>query len=299
MAIIKGVYVPDSTQGDSEKVEPRQDDFLKRVFETKKTMDEEALRLQIVRNALAPVPVAPPPVEQPFKITANLDLGAIVNNALNTIKDMPTALRAEQQHELIGLKETLLGLQRKLEAEPQKTSIQTYREVKGELDSLTQEIKSRLNIEDGVHVSTSNIPQLIELEERKMEREERSRQWQQGMEERRHQWEEEMALKRHQWDVEQHRWSKEFDLKLTELSDNRKVRDGALSELGALASSIVEGVESPAGELQPRRVKAGQPTPTSFLCECGKPLQAPQQVTAETQVTCLDCGAVYGFNEQQ
>ena len=87
----------------------RTDTVLDRIINAKKRLAEEELSAHIMRQALIPEkPAPPPPQEQPFKISANLDLGAIINGALETVKTIQSSIRSEYDSKFGTIEKVLI-----------------------------------------------------------------------------------------------------------------------------------------------------------------------------------------------
>ena len=151
--------------------------------------------------------------------------------------------------------------------------IATAVETASNLMSLMETMKKHLGVPEAARVTTSDLPGLIELEERKLAREESQRRW-----------DTEMAEKRHQWEIENRRWENEFNLKRLEFIDGRKARDSAMDAFGDLAGSLAESV-------QVERTGGIRAKGPSFKCTgCGSVVSYK---TTDTEVICEGCGMLY------
>ena len=288
----------------------RTDTVLDRIINAKKRLAEEELSAHIMRQALIPEkPAPPPPQEQPFKISANLDLGAIINGALETVKTIPASIRSEYDGKFGTMEKVLVELKNRVENPPpheQKSPLQHYREIKAEIDEVVSGIKKDLGYGGNVVTSTSDLPALIQLEESRAEREDRARRWQEESDERRQKLSEESDERHRRWQIDDRKWAQEFKLRELEFFEGRKLKDKAADSLSDLVGSFTESMGGgEEGEAREIASDAGNSAkghvalrPKSFQCKCGSPIDIPKDISVGTEVTCGTCKMKYVLEDK-
>lgn len=251
----------------------------------------EAVKIRAVRDVMRD-DQEKPQAEQPIKISANLDLAQLIKSSQDAAHDAQSQLSEERAQRMVALESQLQDIKEKLQA-PGKSEVETYREVKGLLDGMAEELKGKLGVGAGAPVSAADMPGLLSLEEKRLEREERARQWQEQMEERRHQWQVEREEMRRRWEEEDRRWVADHELRKEELGVSRDTRGKATDALSDLAASVIEAIDTEKG--QPVREKV---VPTmmvkSFACqECGQKVEVPREAKESATVACPGCKAEY------
>lgn len=174
------------------------------------------------------------------------------------------------------------------------------------LDNLAEKMKKREGIPGDVRMVGQDLPGLLSLEERKLEREERARQWQEEMEQRRHQWEEERGFKEHQWAMEQQRWEANFALEKEKVEEDRKQRaktgdafEDIVSGLGATIDQTFGNKGRPSGLVVERVKSEVAPTQREFKCEaCEGPVPLPPNTKVGDKVLCPQCQAEYTVGQK-
>lgn len=304
----QGGVMPEPEEKDKSESK-RTDTVLDRIINAKKRLTEEELSAHIMRQALLPEKTAPPPPpEQPFRISANLDLGAIINGALNTVKEIPASIRSEYSGKFDTMEKVLIELKNRVEHPPtqeQKSPLQHYREIKAEIDEVVTGIKKDLGYGGNVVTSASDLPALIQLEESRAEREDRARHWQEESEDRRQKWSEEADERRRRYQVDDRKFDKEFKLKELEFFEGRKMKDKAADSLSDLVESFAESMGGTGGEeVEGVASEAGGHArgpialkPKAFRCRCGSSIPVPKDVAIGSELSCPECKTVYGVEE--
>ena len=315
-----GVHMPEPKEEDKKKAD-QAPDFIDRLKKAHGDLVEERLKGQIAGAVFGPQQAPQTQSQEPaFQIKGTLDLGAIIGNALNTIKEMPMYLKEMQQQKFDTLEKTLEGLKQRMESAGQKDSFVVYREVKTEVDSIVNEIKKGLDLGAST-MATTDLPGLLQLEEKRIEREDHKFQyekqikdsdqrWREEMEQRRHQWEEDRADRNRRWEMEDRRWREDFELRRQALLSESERRKQTQGLFGDLVSSVMEGVDiqmapktvakstesTPA--LQPAIV-AQASQPQGFPCEkCGSQITLEAGRAAGDKVSCPSCNTVYELQEK-
>lgn len=168
-------------------------------------------------------------------------------------------------------------------------------------EEFRERVKASLGVPQGTVVQASDLPAMIQLENSKLEREERQRQHEERMKVEERRYEETKTERQRQWDKEDRRWEQEFTLKKMEFEHKSGTQDHALDQLGALINSVSEGVVHEEGEVvsgpatQPLDQRA-EHRMTSFKCtqaDCQGIIQIPATAKQGESVTCPQCQTVY------
>jgi len=250
--------------------------------------------------------------ESPIKISAHLDLASLLDEAHNTAAQAQATLSAERAERMHVMEMQLDTLKTRLEAGG-KSELETYREVKGLMEEMAAELKQSMGIATQGPVSATDVPGLLQIEQLRLDREERQRQWQDEMEERRHQWQVEQDARERRYLIEDRQWSADHELRKSELELGRETRTRATDALSDLAASVIEGIDTARGPSVAQRASKfspAAPTPTveegtaetaspkSFTCEeCGGEVLIPGGADEGMQVKCQSCEAQYLLRE--
>lgn len=201
------------------------------------------------------------------------------------------------------LKERLESVEKWLEQANQKEApspVDTIREVRGILTETADMLKEKLQVPQQPATPMPNdIPGLLQIEERRMEREDRQRQHEKEMAILKQQHEEKMAMQKREDERSDARWEADFRLKRQESEDSRRGRGVATDAIIDMAGSIGDAVKT---ERTSEKV-SGQPDiriPKRFKCsECGEMVDIPENHDINQPISCGKCGAEYKFSEVQ
>lgn len=200
----------------------------------------------------------------------------------------------------------LKGVRDRLDAAQGQDPLQGLMQAQMVLDNLAEKMKKREGVSGDVRVLGQDLPGLLKLEELKLDREERARQWQEDMAERRHQWEEERGFKEHQWAMEQKRWEANFTLEKDKFEDERKrnektgeALEDILSGLGATIDQAFGTKDQPSGLVVERVKSEAVPSQRGFKCEvCENPVPLLPDTKVGDKVLCPQCQAEYTVGQK-
>jgi len=237
---------------------------------------------------------------------AGLDIAkSIVDETLKASRELATEARTSQRE---AFESQLGNLKERVErAEPQggASVIQQFKEISEFLESMADRMSKSLGM-GKLPTSAADLPKLVELENLRMEGDDRHKRWEAEMEERRREWakedqrwHEEMAEKQHRWEIEDRRWEEEHRQKVAEFQAGQRKEDKVFGELDDIVGAFTKSAEVKEEDAQIRQEAPPQPTPTSFLCKtegCGATVEAPAGVA--TGIKCGKCGAFYTVEER-
>lgn len=265
------------------------------------TQEMKVVRREIVKN----------------KMIAGMDLG-------KGTEDIHKQIQESVQRELAPVKEFINKLDKKEEmaavyqnmVSPLKEQIKSIESVISNKqlsasDQLSQATDLLINVADffkkniglpgTTQAGSQDLGLMVQLEEKKLDREDRQRQHDKEMKilDQRH--EEEVADRKRRWEIEDRHWEEEFKQRAAEFDQGKNTRERALGGLEDLIGSLAQSVEverhavekqPPSGEVtKVKMIKA-------FPCEdCGQVIEVGRDHRVEEPVTCPKCGAVYDLAE--
>lgn len=264
------------------------DEFTNRLLETRE-------RAEIIKAFSPAAPVAAT-VESPIKMVANMDLGAIVGQALSLSHDMMvqnmTNASEAQRQQMADVTANLTKIQERLQNPPQhdaQNPLQAYTQVKGMLDELRKELAPTVGA--AAQGPTSDLPTLLAIKKLEFEHQEHVLEFQQQLEQNRQQfqwdmkkWDEERAQEKRQWEAE-------YGLKLKELETGQNMKEKAGQAIGDLVSALAGSIDGQMAEASGAGVRSvGQ----VFACEnCKSSVSIPQNAQQSQHVKCPACGEDY------
>lgn len=233
----------------------------------------------------------------------NTAMMALVVEGLKTKPSDP--LLTHLLEDLKAEKEAREQLQSSNPYEAMNQSLKQYSEMMGY-------IKKDLGLPDTMKTQISDMSSMLQLEQMKIQHEERKQQWETERQEGKQRWEAEMAERRRRWEIEDKKWFMDMEIKKAELEKSSQNRDKMFGELGDLGKAMLMGIaedRAAAGQGISRQVI--QPPPTqyqpappeterpaaNFVCDgCQSPLAVPSHIKS---FTCPKCGKEHDLSEAQ
>jgi len=296
----RGGTVPEPQEPERSPSKP-EPEFVDKVLAARRKAQEQDMEFQAVKQVLGEG--RQPPVEQPIKITATLDIGQILQDSQETLRTMATRAEGETKAQITELQEKVAKALKTLENPPERKSpLEVYREVRGEIDSLANEVKQNLGLGANVNVGTADFPRLLELEDRRLDREERERRWKEEQDRLHHQWELEAEERRRRYEQEDRKWAAEMALRQQEFQDRRDVQRKAGDGLSDLVGAVIEGIdtERTGTEVGQEVIVPQRRLVKSFPCEaCQARVQVPREAKEGDIVECPSCHAQYVLEVQK
>ena len=215
----------------------------------------------------------------PVRTEERIDIASIFNALSAQVTNLISQVTGSQRPNtpdplLTHLEAELRETRAKLDStgDPMATAIATWEKLNG----MAQTMKQGLGLPQGIQVGPNDLQATIQLQQLKMEQEERRQHWDTEMEER-----------RQQWKREDQRWQEEFRLKKMEFFDGQDRREKSGGILENLAGALIEGIDTERGV-------ADQPKQQSFPCEvCRSQVPVPQGATEGQKVKCPRCEESY------
>ena len=163
-----------------------------------------------------------------------------------------------------------------------------YRSVKAELDGWAAELLARTGYQgQTVNAGAEDIPKLLELEDRKLEREERQRQHDKEMAEDRRRYEDEKSTRDRQWKKEDDRWERQHQMDMAKFGESKKTRDGAMETFKDMGESVIDALESGGESTPPVETEVKMSIPEISECpQCHAKVAVPEGVDF---VVCPGC----------
>ena len=218
------------------------------------------------------------------------------SDAINTILTHLATISARpdgQNNQLIQFMQQEITELKSRREESSIDPLELMTETATKFEALGLALKKHLGLPDSSNVNTSDIPGMLQLEELKIDREERQRQHESDIEERRHRWDKEDKQFMMWYEVEKTKIQNDLSRKTSWADD---LKDGIKATINAIDRQNEEGVGK--GVKEQRRERRQMPEekpedriPTSFKCEgCGEMVNNPDK---SLNVTCPACGAEY------
>lgn len=266
-------------------------------------------RLKMVRDTLNPLPQMQPQ-QQPIDYSSVFKaLGDMNNNLASQLTNMiaqnsqnaQNPALMEVKHQIEKITERLENVNRG----NQQSELETLFNGMARMDAMGGILRKSLGIPDSVKTATSDLPQLLGLEELRMR---------ESREQRQH--EERMKMLDRQFVVDDRNSTRQFNLDVMRFADERKRKDNTNKMLEDILGSVMDGIDlspeeknmlgigsnagselPPPGYQPPTQAATDvlQPRVKSFLCQaCGNRVQVPNPDTAE--IECAGCHSVYSLD---
>jgi hypothetical protein len=249
----------------------------------------------------------PPPSPTEPGLKANIDLGAIVTQAIattQTMSDKMTQLISDQTRGEIGalraqFKEALDKWER---PNANQSPLEVYREVKQLLDEAAKQVQGSLGLPD-TGSGAASLPALLQLKKLDLDAQERRMEFDRTQADATRQYADTREERLRRWEVEDRRWEATFGQEKQKYADDRRTREGAMNNMSDLLKAVTGGIDDEMEGGAAAATTSAAPAIRAirvdgYKCDaCQAPLQWDGKPASEAVCTNEECGARFVMEE--